>query len=60
MIQMMTMTLQAAGLAGNTAAASGAPLARMGGVLRRAVGFAIAGSGLAVIAVHGLQRALGG
>ena len=59
MIQTMTTTLRAAGLAtlaGDTEAASAAPLARAGGALRRAVGFAITASGFAVIAVHLLSR----
>lgn len=47
MIQMMTTTLQAAGLPG-------------GDVLRRAVGFAITAGGFAVIAAHGLHHVVAG
>jgi len=56
MIQTMT-TIRAAGHAGGAAAA---PLARVGDALRRATGFAITASGLAVIAAHLATRAIGG
>jgi hypothetical protein len=63
MTRIMTMTLQAAGLADHTAAASVAPPARfahVGRALRRAVGFAITAGGFAVIAVHLLSRVAAG
>jgi len=60
MIHKMTMTLQAAGLASRNATDFAAPAARVGHALRRAVGFAVTVSGFAVIAVHGLQRVVGG
>jgi hypothetical protein len=60
MSQMMTMTLRAAGLADNRAAASDVPLARAAGALRRALGFAITAGGFVVIGTHLLARAAGG
>lgn len=37
-----------------------APLARVAGAMRRALGFAIVSSGLGILVAHLLQRALGG
>jgi len=59
MIQMMTMTVQAVGLARNSEAVRVAPLGRIGAALRRAAGFAITASGFAVIAAHLLSRVAG-
>jgi hypothetical protein len=60
MIQMMTTTLQAAGLTRGDAAAAVPVSARIGDAVRRTIGFAITASGYAVIVAHGLHRIVAG
>lgn len=57
MIHTMTMKLQAAGLA--APAVPSGPLVRLALAVRRATGFAIVGSGLAVIVAHAFAQWLG-
>ncbi|HTH59762.1 MAG TPA: hypothetical protein VL689_06350 [Paraburkholderia sp.] len=57
---MTTMTLRAVGFDEKTVAVPLAQFAHVGGGLRRLAGFAITASGLALIAVHGVQQIVGG